>query len=118
MTKIFGASMVAIIAVVFLVSAQDAFAAESPNVLVGQNLTIGSTGSEVAMLQALLSEMGYLNIPVGIAPGYYGPLTKSAVASYQSRENVTPAIGFYGPITKVAMHADFASHNWLSILGW
>ncbi|MBP6858408.1 MAG: peptidoglycan-binding protein [Candidatus Pacebacteria bacterium] len=93
-------------------------ASEYPNIIVDQNMMIGSTGQGVVVLQGLLSEMGYLNIPAGISFGYYGSLTKSAVASYQAKLNVMPAAGYYGPLTKVAMHSDFVSHNWLTLLGW
>lgn len=92
--------------------------AESPNILVGQNLTVGSTGSGVVVLQGLLSELGYLNVPINIPFGYFGPLTRSALAQYQAAQGVSPAVGYYGPVTKVAMHAQFASRGWLSLLGW
>ena len=59
-----------------------------------------------------------MNVPTGVALGYYGAMTKSAVARYQASLSVTPAVGYFGPITKTAMHADFAPHGWLSILGW
>lgn len=101
-----------------LAGASYAHAAEYPNITIDQNLTVGSTGQGVVVLQGLLTEMGYLNVPAGIPFGYYGGLTKSAVASYQARMNVAPAVGYYGPVTKLAMRSDFASHNWLNLLGW
>lgn len=101
-----------------LVSVPQAKAAEYPNILAGQNLTIGSTGQNVVVLQALMSELGYLNIPSGIPFGYYGSMTKDAVARYQSATNISPAVGYYGPVTKVSMYSDFAGHGWLPLLGW
>ncbi|MEN9912882.1 MAG: hypothetical protein RLY66_290 [Candidatus Parcubacteria bacterium] len=106
------------VAVVIIAATSQVQASEYPNIIVDQNLTVGSTGQGVVVLQGLLSEMGYLNVPAGIPFGYYGSLTKSAVASYQAKLNVTPTVGYYGPLTKVAMHADFVSHNWLTLLGW
>ena len=93
-------------------------AAESPNILVGQDMTVGSTGQSVIMLQSLLSEIGYLNIPAGVLFGFYGSLTRDAVEKYQAANGVTPTAGYYGPITKVAMRAHFLSRGWLNLLGW
>ncbi|MFA6295011.1 MAG: peptidoglycan-binding domain-containing protein [Candidatus Paceibacterota bacterium] len=106
-----------VIAMAILVAAPQA-RAESPNILVGQDLTIGSTNQNVVVLQGLLSELGYLNVPFGIPFGYYGSLTKNAVARYQASMGVVPAVGYYGPLTKIAMHSDFSSHGWLPVLGW
>ncbi len=93
-------------------------AAEWPNILTGNNLALGSTGQGVVVLQGLLSELGFLQVPTGVALGYYGKLTQSAVASYQMSKNVTPSIGYFGPLSKIAMHQEFASKNWLTMLGW
>jgi peptidoglycan hydrolase-like protein with peptidoglycan-binding domain len=92
--------------------------AGSPNILVGVDMTVGSSNQNVAVLQGLLSEMGYLNVPVGIPLGYFGGLTRDAVASYQRSRAVSPAVGYFGPVTKTAMHSDLASHNYLKLLGW
>ena len=92
--------------------------AESPNILVGSDLTVGATGQGVVVLQGLLSEMGYLTVPAGISLGYYGALTKSAVARYQTSLQVSPPAGYFGPVTKVAVHQDFAPRGWLTLLGW
>lgn len=113
-----GTSVVLALAVVMLVAAPQAKAAEYPNILVDSSLTVGSTGQGVVVLQGLLSEMGYLNVPTNIPFGYYGSMTKNAVARYQASLNVYPPVGYFGPITKVAMHSDFASHGWLKLLGW
>ncbi|MFA6554301.1 MAG: peptidoglycan-binding domain-containing protein [Candidatus Paceibacterota bacterium] len=113
-----GVSLTLIIAMAILVTAPQAKASEYPNILVGQNLTVGSQNQNVVVLQGLLSEMGYLNVPIGIPFGYYGSLTRDALARYQASRGVTPAVGYYGPITKIAMQSDFSSHGWLSLLGW
>lgn len=92
--------------------------AESPDILAGANLSFGSTGQGVVVLQGLMSELGYLHIPLGVAMGYYGPLTRSAVASYQSARGVAPAVGYFGPLSKISMHQQFAAAGWLTMLGW
>ena len=71
-----------------------------------QNLTIGSTGADVVALQNWLVAKGYLTMPVGVAPGYFGKLTASAVAKYQMAKGITPAAGYFGPITRAAVNAD------------
>jgi len=107
----------AVIAMAMTLSATLAHA-ESPNILVGSDLTVGSSGQDVVVLQGLLSELGYLSIPAGISQGYYGALTQSALGRYQASLNVSPSAGYFGPVTKVAMHQAFAPRGWLSLLGW
>jgi peptidoglycan hydrolase-like protein with peptidoglycan-binding domain len=102
----------------FTVSVQSASAYTVENITAGPSLTIGSTGTNVVVLQGLLSELGYLNIPVTTNQGYFGPATQAALVRYQVALNVTPAVGYFGPLSKVAMHAHFGQHNWLNILGW
>ena len=112
-----GACLVAVLAFTVLISASQAKAAEYPNILADQDMSLGSTGQGVVVLQGLLSEFGYLNIPFSVSFGYYGPLTKDAVARYQASLNV-PASGYFGPATKIAMHGDFSPRGWLTELGW
>ncbi|MEK7575233.1 MAG: peptidoglycan-binding domain-containing protein [Patescibacteria group bacterium] len=106
------------IAMTMLVAIPQAHASEYPNILVGQDLTVGSSNQNVVVLQGLLSELGFLSVPVGTTMGYYGTLTKQAVSRYQASLYVTPAAGYYGGLTKAAMHSDFASKGYLSLLGW
>lgn len=72
------------------------------------NLTIGSTGSDVVALQSWLVAKGYLVIPAGTSMGYFGNLTKNALAAYQSAKGISPAVGFFGPITQAAVNAEAA----------
>ena len=106
-----------VFAMTMLVSAPQA-KAEYPNILAGQNMTMGSTGQDVVVLQGLMSELGYLSVPRGVPFGYYGSLTRDAVARYQSSTNVSPAVGYYGPLTKVSMYNDFSNRGWLKLLQW
>jgi hypothetical protein len=112
-----GTGLMMAFAMAMLISIPQAHA-EYPNILSGQNLTTGSTGQEVVVLQGLMSELGFLNVPSGIPFGYYGSLTKDAVARYQSSTSVSPAVGYYGPVTKLSMYNDFSRHGWLPLLGW
>lgn len=77
----------------------------------GTNLTIGSTGPEVIELQTWLEGNGYLVIPSGISKGYFGQLTVSALAKYQTSQNITPAVGYFGPITRAKLNHVLLSKN-------
>jgi peptidoglycan hydrolase-like protein with peptidoglycan-binding domain len=57
------------------------------------------------ILQTLLENAGLLQMPQGIAKGYYGQLTKQAVIKLQKRYNVVPASGYFGPITRNLLNA-------------
>ena len=65
-----------------------------------QNLTVGSTGAEVVALQQKLVAEGHLVMPAGTAMGYFGNLTKAAVAKWQAANGVSPAAGYFGPISR------------------
>ena len=65
-----------------------------------RDLTVGSTGADVVNLQTALESWGHLVIPAGVSKGNFGPLTKSALARYQSAEGISPAVGYFGPITR------------------
>jgi peptidoglycan hydrolase-like protein with peptidoglycan-binding domain len=39
-------------------------------------------------------------MPVGVAYGYFGPLTQAAVAKWQAANGVMPAAGYWGPISR------------------
>ncbi len=70
-----------------------------------QDLTIGSTGSQVSALQQWLVTKGYLSMPAGVAYGYFGSLTQSALAKYQAEAGISPAAGYFGPITRAKVNA-------------
>lgn len=63
-----------------------------------KNITIGSRGNDVAELQNFLIKKGYFTSSVG-ATGYFGPITKTALANWQ-RDNNIPATGYFGPISR------------------
>ena len=70
----------------------------------GGDLSEGARGAAVEKLQTTLEEKGFLAIPAGVAKGYFGALTKSAVMKYQQSLGVTNT-GYYGPLTRSAMKA-------------
>lgn len=65
-----------------------------------QSLTLGSTGANVTLLQQYLVAKGVLTMPAGTSYGYFGPLTKFALAKFQQQNGISPAVGFFGPVTK------------------
>lgn len=70
-----------------------------------RNLTLGSTGSDVADLQTFLISKGVMTLPAGVAKGYFGPLTQQSLARYQASVGIAPAAGYFGPITRANVAA-------------
>jgi hypothetical protein len=88
-----------------------AFAAIASAATFNANLTVGSTGNDVVLLQNGLIAGGFSipSISSGEAtPGYFGSQTKSAVQAYQSARGI-PNTGFVGPLTRAALNAGPAS---------
>jgi len=67
------------------------------------NLTVGSRGTDVVFLQQFLVAKGFLQMPPNVAYGYFGPLTRVAVARWQTANGITPAVGYFGPISRAAI---------------
>ena len=70
-----------------------------------RSLTLGSTGDDVKCLQQYLNAAGHTLAASGVgSPGnetsYFGPLTRTAVASWQAANDVSPAVGYFGPISQ------------------
>lgn len=91
------------------VAAQTMTTTTTTNASFTTNLTIGSRGADVVMLQSFLESKGLLTMPAGVAKGYFGALTKSAVVAYQISKGVTPTSGYFGPLTRAVANADGAS---------
>jgi peptidoglycan hydrolase-like protein with peptidoglycan-binding domain len=68
------------------------------------NLTVGSKGAEVTALQNFLIGKGYNTL----ATGYFGPMTKAALAAYQTAKGITPAAGYFGPLTRASVNGEAA----------
>jgi PKD repeat protein len=63
-----------------------------------RSLTVGSKGSDVMALQEILRYYGFFSYPV--STGYYGPITKEAVAKFQKVYSISPVSGTVGPKTR------------------
>ena len=73
------------------------------------NLTVGSRGPAVVALQSFLISKGFLTVSSTTALGYFGGLTKSALAAYQSSKGITPSAGYFGPVTRASVIAESTS---------
>ena len=62
-----------------------------------RDLTVGSKGADVTALQNWLGSKGYLSVA---ATGYFGALTKAALAKFQAANGISPAAGYFGPKTR------------------
>ncbi|HVY55338.1 MAG TPA: peptidoglycan-binding domain-containing protein, partial [Thermodesulfobacteriota bacterium] len=58
-------------------------------------------------LQSFLAEQGYLSV---YPTGYFGAMTQSALAAYQSAHGV-PATGYFGPLSKASITAWIATRS-------
>jgi len=77
----------------------------SPLPIFSRSLSMGMTGDDVSALQTVLEHKGFLTIPSGVAKGYFGELTHSAVKTYQANANIA-AIGIFGPLTRAHLISD------------
>jgi peptidoglycan hydrolase-like protein with peptidoglycan-binding domain len=66
-----------------------------------QDLTLGSTGSDVSNLQSILISHGFLAI--ASPTGTFGPLTKAAVMKWQASVGL-PATGYFGPLSRAKLN--------------
>lgn len=69
------------------------------------DLTVGSTGADVTELQKILVSKGHLVMPAGASYGYFGTLTRAALAKWQAAEGISPAAGYFGPISRARVNA-------------
>lgn len=104
MKKVFVA--VVALALALTVVAPVATSAQSAAYTFNTNLTIGSRGADVVALQTFLESKGLITIPAGVAKGYFGSLTRSAVRAYQISKGITPTAGYFGPVTRAAVNAE------------
>jgi peptidoglycan hydrolase-like protein with peptidoglycan-binding domain len=69
-----------------------------------RDLTVGMTGDDVRMLQDVLIKKqegaSAQVLAVSGASGYFGVLTKAAVAEFQSVKNISPTSGYVGTLTR------------------
>jgi LPXTG-site transpeptidase (sortase) family protein len=70
-----------------------------------RSLNVGAKGADVELLQTTLISKGFLVLPSGVAKGYFGALTASALAKYQVSVGL-PAVGVFGPMTRAKLIAE------------
>ncbi|MEK7641635.1 MAG: peptidoglycan-binding domain-containing protein [Patescibacteria group bacterium] len=109
-----GSVLVALLIAAVLVSAHTASASVIGILSGGRDLSVGASGSDVADLQGLLAEQGYLVIPIGVAPGYFGSLTQAGLARYQASIGV-PSTGYFGPMTRTRLSELFTARGWMAL---
>jgi len=64
-----------------------------------RSLTVGSRGDDVTCLQKYLTSAGHYTYSGG-ATGYFGSITRTAVAAWQSANGVSPTAGYFGSISR------------------
>lgn len=103
MQKVITGSLLAFLLIPLVASPLFAQEMMSGSMMTSTDLQVGAKGESVVSLQTFLEGEGYLKIPEGVAKGYFGMLTKNALASYQRAQGL-PAFGFYGPLTRAKMN--------------
>ncbi|MDO8493014.1 MAG: sortase [bacterium] len=68
-------------------------------------LSVGEKGEDVLTLQNILEKKGFLTMPFGVAKGYFGGLTRVALAKYQTSVGL-PSVGILGPLTRAKLNAE------------
>jgi peptidoglycan hydrolase-like protein with peptidoglycan-binding domain len=89
------------------------FISTAPSVIVAsstfiRNLTIGSSGNDVQILQKYLNVSGYLIASSGVGSignetKSFGVRTKNALAKFQFDHRILPAAGFFGLVTRATL---------------
>lgn len=64
-----------------------------------RTLAMGTRGAEVTALQTALVKKGFLAMPRGVAYGFFGVLTRAALAKYQTNVDL-PASGIFNQATR------------------
>jgi protocatechuate 3,4-dioxygenase beta subunit len=67
-------------------------------------LAVGSRGVDVKNLQTYLTMKGFLTMPKGVAPGYFGALTRDALKKYQMSVGLD-SVGVLGPKTRALLNS-------------
>lgn len=74
-----------------------------------RDLKRGLSGDDVAALQRILIEKGFLVMPPRAALGYFGALTEKALAAYQENSGIAPAAGYFGALTQASISGGSAA---------
>jgi LPXTG-site transpeptidase (sortase) family protein len=73
-----------------------------------RTLGMGSRGADVVTLQNFLEQKGFLIMPAGTTKGYFGQVTREAMAKYQTSVGL-PSVGVLGPLTRVKLISELGS---------
>ncbi len=68
-----------------------------------RNLTVGMGGADVSALQQFLIDQSFLKIETPTA--YFGPLTRTALAAWQTSAGISPSAGFFGSLSRAKLSA-------------
>ena len=79
----------------------------SADTMLTRQLQLGMSGADVSSLQTFLAKDATI-YPQGLVTGYFGFLTKSAVANFQVRNGI-PSVGRVGPVTLAAINSQMNS---------
>ncbi len=71
-----------------------------------KDLTLGSTGPDVVALQKYLVRYGFMTMPSGVSYGFFGEITRAAVARYQQKFVIYPMAGYFGPKTRAHLNSN------------
>jgi hypothetical protein len=74
-----------------------------------RDLYVGLSGYDVFVLQRFLAS--FTSSPTG----FFGSITEQAVAQYQAKTKIEPAVGYFGPITRAHILASMPALPVLSI---
>ena len=73
------------------------------------DLSVGSLGLAVLALQNYLIEANFGNAAIDLknhgATGYFGPLTKAALAEYQVKMGIASSLGYYDGVTRALIES-------------
>jgi hypothetical protein len=73
-----------------------------------RTLDIGARGVDVVALQTFLEQKGFLIVPSGIAKGFFGSLTRAAIAKYQIGVGLL-SDGIFGQSTRAKLISELES---------
>ena len=81
-----------------------------PVATIAVDLTLGSRGSGVTVLQQFLISQNVGSSASALAAvgatGYFGVLTQAALAAFQAHAGISPSTGYFGAITRAYLHAN------------
>lgn len=82
--------------------------ASSSTGTLSRNLYLGVVGQDVLALQQFLNAHGYIVATSGAGSKgnettYFGPATQAAVITFQTANNIAPAVGYVGMLTRTGM---------------